>query len=187
MSDVPSLRCPRSSLRSGGPLCPRGRCGGRVLAGSGGVVHDAVVAAAGAGAAGAGAVPGEHLRGGPAVEFHQVPFGSAAVQPGVTEVVPEPVRVEVHPALPAAAGDDLVDAGRGQRPPVVHAEPQLGPPCLRVPGAGAQVAVQAAGRLVADLDGPGCAALAADPDFAALEVQVAAGGVAGVAADPGQL
>jgi hypothetical protein len=83
-----------------------------------GDVHDAVVAAAGAGAAGAGAVAGEHLRGGPAVEFHQVSFGSAAVQTGVAEVAPEPVRVDVHPALPAAAGDGLglVDPGRGQRP-----------------------------------------------------------------------
>jgi hypothetical protein len=55
-----------------------------------------------------------------------------------------------------------------------------------VPGAGAQVAVEAASRLVADLDGPGCSALAADPDLAGLQVQVAAGGVAGAAADPGQ-
>src|SRR6185312_15457763 len=131
-------------------------------AGSGGAVHDAVVAAAGPGAAGAGAVAGEHLRGGLAVEFHQVPFGSAAVEPGVAEVGPEPVRVHGHPALPAAAGDGLVDAGRGHRPPAVHAEPQLRPPGLRVPGAGPQVAVEAAGRLVADLDGPGRAALAAD-------------------------
>ena len=44
-----------------------------------GVGHDAVVGAAGAGAAGAGAVAAEHLRGGPAVEFHQVSFGAAAV------------------------------------------------------------------------------------------------------------
>src|SRR5690348_14682714 len=132
-------------------------------AGSRAVVHDAVVAAAGAGAAGAGAVAGEHLGGGPAVEFHEVPFGAAAVQPGVAEMVPEPVRVHPHPALPAAAGDDLVDAARGQRSPAVYAEPQLRPPGLRVPGAGPQVAVQAAGRLVADLDGPGCPALAADP------------------------
>ena len=57
-----------------------------------GVGHDAVVGAAGAGAAGAGAVAAEHLRGGPAVEFHQVSLGAAAVQPGVAEVVPEPVR-----------------------------------------------------------------------------------------------
>ena len=139
---------------------------GCVVAGSGAVVHDAVVAAASAGAAGAGAVPGEHLRGGPAVEFHQVAFGSAAVQPGVAEVVPEPVRVGGHPALPAAAGDDLVDAGGGERPAAVHAEPQLRPPGLRVPGAGAQVAVQAAGRLVADPDGAGPAGLPGDADLA---------------------
>lgn len=86
-------------------------------------VHDAVVAAAGTGAAGAGAVPGEHLRGGPAVQLHQVPFGSAAVQP---EVVPQPERVGGHPALAAATGDNLVDAGRGQRPPVIDAQPELG-------------------------------------------------------------
>ena len=52
-----------------------------------GIGHDAVVGAAGPGAAGAGAVPAEHLRGGPAVEFYEVAFRSAAVQPGVTEVV----------------------------------------------------------------------------------------------------
>jgi hypothetical protein len=45
----------------------------------------------------------------------------------------------------------------------VHGHPGL-------PGAGAQVAVEAAGGLVADFDGPGCAALAADPDLAALQV-----------------
>ena len=77
-------------LRGGRP-CPRNG----LWPGSGAVVHDAVVAAAGAGAAGAGAVPGEHLGGGPAVQFHQVPFGSAAVQPGVAEVV-------VRAALPSA-------------------------------------------------------------------------------------
>jgi hypothetical protein len=48
--------------------------------------HDAVVGAAGPGAAGAAGVPAEHLRGGPAVEFHEVAFRSAGVQPGVTEV-----------------------------------------------------------------------------------------------------
>ena len=85
-------------------------------------------------------------------------------------MVPEPVRVHVHPALAAAAGDDLVDAGGGQRPAVVLAEPQLGPVRLGVPGAGPQVAVQAAGRLVADLDGPGRPAFAADPDLPALQV-----------------
>src|ERR1035441_9952918 len=184
---MPWPRCP-GSPRGPAPRCP----GAGVLRdvswpGSGGVVHDPVVAAAGPGAAGAGAVPGEHLRGGPPVQLHQVPFGSAAVEPGVAEVVPEPVRVHGHPALPAAAGDDLVDPGSGQRPPVARAEPQLRPVRLRVPGPGPQVAVQAAGRLMADLDGPGGAALAADPDLPALQVKVAAGGVAGVVADPGQL
>jgi hypothetical protein len=77
------------------------------------VGHDAVVGAAGAGATGAGAVAPEHLRGGPAVELHQVSLGPAAVQPGVAEVVPEPVRVDVHAALLAATGGHLVDAGGG--------------------------------------------------------------------------
>jgi hypothetical protein len=62
--------------------------------------------------------------------------------------VPEPVRVGVHAALPAAAGDQLVDPGGGQRVPVARAEPQLGPPRLSVPGPGAQVPVQAPGGLV---------------------------------------
>jgi hypothetical protein len=91
-----------------------------------GVGHDAVVGAVGAGAAGAGAVAAEHLGGGPAVEFHQVSFGAAAVQPGVAEVVPEPVRVQAESALPAAAGDHLVDAGGGRRLPVAGSEQQLG-------------------------------------------------------------
>ena len=55
----------------------------------------------------------------------------------------------------AAAGDHLVDAGGGQRLPVVHAQPQLQPPGLPVPGAGADIPVQAPGRLVADPDDPG--------------------------------
>ena len=100
--------------------------------------------------------------------------------------VPEPVRIGVEVGLPATAGDDLVDTGRGQRPAGVHAEPQLRPPGLRVPGAAADVAVEAAGRLVADLDGPGRAALAADLDLPGVQVQVAGGGVAGVVADAGQ-
>ena len=155
--------------------------------GSGAVVHDAVVAAAGAVAAGAGAVPREHLRGGPAVQLHQVPFGSAAVEPGMAEVVPEPVRIGGHAALAAAAGDDLVDPGGSERPAAARAKPQLGPPGLRVPGAGAQVAVQGAGRLVADLDGAGLAAFPGDADLPGGKVQVVAGGVAGVVADPGEL
>ena len=67
------------------------------------VGHDAVVGTAGPGAAGAGAVLAKPLRGGPAVEFHEVAFRSAAVQPGVTEVVPEPMGVHGYAALAAAA------------------------------------------------------------------------------------
>ena len=59
-------------------------------------------------AAGAGAVAAQHLRGGPAVEFHQVPFAAAAVQPGMAGVMPEPVRPRIHPGLRAAAADHLV-------------------------------------------------------------------------------
>ena len=44
------------------------------------VVHDAVVGTAGSGAAGAGTVAAKHLWGGPAAQFHQVPFRAAAVQ-----------------------------------------------------------------------------------------------------------
>ena len=43
------------------------------------VLHDAVVAAACPGAAGARAVAAEHLRGGPAVELHEVALGAAVV------------------------------------------------------------------------------------------------------------
>jgi hypothetical protein len=67
--------------------------------------------------------------------------------------------------LPATAGDHLVDPGGGQRLPVACSEPQLVPPGLGVAGAGAQVPVQAAGGLVADLDDPVLAALAADGDL----------------------
>ena len=56
------------------------------------VFHDAVVGAAGAGTAGAGSAQAEHLRGGPAVEFHQVALGAAAVQPGVAEMVNRAMR-----------------------------------------------------------------------------------------------
>ena len=73
----------------------------------------------------------------------------------MAEVVPEPVRVQVHAALLAAAGDHLVDVGGGQRLPVARAQPQLRPPGLRVPGPGADVPVQAPGCLVADPDDPG--------------------------------
>jgi pimeloyl-ACP methyl ester carboxylesterase len=43
-----------------------------------------------------------HLRGGPAVQLHQVALRPAAVEPDVAEVVPEPVRIDPHIRLPAA-------------------------------------------------------------------------------------
>ena len=66
---------------------------------SGAVFHDAVVGAAGSGAAGAGTVAAEHLGRGPAVELHQVALGAAAVQPGMAEMMPEPVRPGIEAAL----------------------------------------------------------------------------------------
>src|SRR5271166_860902 len=100
---------------------PRALSPGESAAGS--AVHDAVVVAAGAGAAGAGAVPGEHLRGGPAVQFHQVARGAAAVEPGMAEMVPEPLRVHRDPRLLPFPRDELVDPGRGQRIPPVRPQP----------------------------------------------------------------
>src|ERR1700722_342855 len=73
---------------------------------AGSAVHDEVVVAAGAGTAGAGAVPGEHLRGRTAVQFHQVARSAAAVQPGMAEMVPEPLRVHRHPGLLPPARDE---------------------------------------------------------------------------------
>src|ERR1035438_8614130 len=67
--------------------------------------HDPVVGAAGAGAAGASAIAAQHLRRGPAIQLHQVPFAAAAVQPGMAEVMPEPVRPRIDPGLLAAAAD----------------------------------------------------------------------------------
>jgi hypothetical protein len=103
---------PRRIFRPGG-MHWRGRhpCGD----GPGGlrlgcVFHDAVVAAACPGAAGAGAVAAEHLRGGPAVQLHQIPLGTAPVEPGVAEVMPEP------PGLCGPAGTaDPVRVGRGSQ------------------------------------------------------------------------
>ena len=81
-----SGRCRVSGRAFARAACLAGHGFGRVIkaccrvvsctAGSGAVIHDAVVAAAGLGTAGAGAVPGEHLRGCPAVEFHQAPVGA---------------------------------------------------------------------------------------------------------------
>jgi hypothetical protein len=108
----------------------------------------------------------------------------------VAEVVPEPVRVGVHAALAAAAGDHLVDAGGGQRLPVAGAEPQLRPPGLRVPGPGAEVPVQAPGCQVADPDDPDdpvLAGLAADGDLPPPQIAVTTPRVTGVIPQAGQL
>src|SRR5271166_6587366 len=159
---------------SGRPvLSPGAGFAGEARASSGTVFHDAVVGAAGSGAAGAGAVAAEHLGRGPAVEFHQVALGAAAVQPGVAEVVPEPVREHVDAALSATAGDHLVDAAGGHRAAAAGPEPQLRPVRLAVPGADADVPVDAAGGPEADLDGPGLPPLAVDGDLPQLQVDVA--------------
>src|ERR1035441_6406810 len=100
--------------------------------------------------------------------------------------MPEPVRVDVHAALPAAAGGYRVDTGGGQRLPVACAQPQLRPPGLRVPGPGAEIPVQAPGSLVADPDDPVLAALAADGDLPLPQVDVAAPRGTGVVPQPGQ-
>ena len=60
------------------------------------------------------------------------------------------------------ADDGLVDAAGGHRAPVAHPEPQLRPVGLGVPGADAEVPVEAAGGVMADLDDAGLAALAVD-------------------------
>src|SRR5271166_535255 len=87
-------------------------------------VHDAVIGTPGPGGAGTGTVPGQHLRGDPAVQLHQVPLRPAAVQPGAAEMMPEPVRVDIHAGLLAAPLDHLVDSLGAHRPPVAGAEPQ---------------------------------------------------------------
>jgi hypothetical protein len=78
------------------------------------------------------------------VELHEVTLGTAPVEAGVTEVVPEPVREHVDAALAAAPDDDLVDPASCHWPPVADREPQLRPGRLGVPGADAEVAVEAA-------------------------------------------
>jgi hypothetical protein len=54
------------------------------------------------------------------MEFHQVAFRAAAVQTGVAEITPEPVRVHRHASLLPAPGDHLVYAAGGQRAPVIQ-------------------------------------------------------------------
>ena len=76
-----------------------------------------------AGAAGAGAVAAEHLRGGPAVQLHQVSLGASPVEPGVAEVVPEPMRVDRHAGPLPRAGHSLVNAVRGQGSPAAGSQP----------------------------------------------------------------
>src|ERR1039457_969451 len=153
----------------------------------GSVPHDEVVVAGAPRAARPAAVPLQHLRGGPAVQLHQVALGPAAIQPGMAEVVPEPVRVYPHASLVTAALDHLVDPVAGQRPPAAGPEPQPQAVRLLVPGADREVAVDPAGGFRIDPDRPVPAALAADMNLPAVQVQVAAVRITGVVADPGQL
>jgi hypothetical protein len=116
---------------------------------------------------------------------HEVALGTVVVEPGVAEVVPEPVREHLDAALSATPDDDLVDPAGCHRAPVAGPEPQLRPVRLGVPGPDADVPVQAAGGVEADLDGPGPAALALHGDLPVPQVHVAASGIAGVVPDPG--
>ena len=84
------------------------------------------------------------------------PFGSikspsapAAIQPGVAEMVPGPVR---HTSTPHCfpRRDLLVDPVGGHRPPVVHPQPQPGPVRLRVPGPDPEMPVDPAGGLITE-------------------------------------
>jgi hypothetical protein len=89
-------------------------------------------------------------------------------------MMPEPMRADRDSALAAAPGGHLAAAVGGQRPPVVNSQPQLRPVRLGVPGPDAQVAVNAAGGLMADPDDPRLAALAANHDLPVLQVNVTA-------------
>src|SRR5271165_378745 len=89
----------------------------------GSVRHDEVIVAArGARARCRRSVPASGGR--PAVQLHQAGLGAAAVEPGVAEVVPEPVRVDLHARLVAAPLDHLVDPGAGERATLADPEPQ---------------------------------------------------------------
>jgi hypothetical protein len=102
-------------------------------------------------------------------------------------MVPEPVRVHLHPGLLTAPPDHLVDPVSGQRAPAAGPEPQTQPVRLLMPRPDPEVPVDPPGGLVIDPDRPVPAALPPHPDLPALQVQVAAPRVTGVVADPGQL
>src|SRR5262249_48704436 len=121
-----------------------------------------------------------------AVQFHQVAFGAAAVEPDVAEMVPEAVRPGIHAALLATADDHLVDPVRGHRLTVIDARPQLRPPGLGMPRPGPKVAVQRAGSLVTDLDNPRLAILPPDGDLPLPQIEIATLRIGGVVADPGE-
>lgn len=61
---------------------------------------------------------------------------------------------------PATAGDHLVDPVRRHRLAIVHAQPQLETPGLRVPGPDPDIAVQSPGSVMPDPDDPCPTALA---------------------------
>src|SRR5260221_11140568 len=89
--------------------------------------------------------------------------------------------------MAAALGNHLVVAVGGHGRPVVHAEPQLRPACLGMPFADPDVAVGAAGGIMADLDGPPPAAPPADRDLPAPQGTLPAQRAIRAAAGPGQL
>jgi hypothetical protein len=78
------------------------------------VLHDQVIVAARPHPARTAALPFQHLRGRPAVQLHQVTLRPSPVQPGMAEVVPEPVRVHPHPQLPATSRRSIRSTARRQ-------------------------------------------------------------------------
>jgi hypothetical protein len=77
--------------------------------------------------------------------------------------------------------------GPGRRPPAAGPEPQPQAVPLLVPRTDPEVAVDPAGGLMIDPGRPVAAALAADMNLPAVQVQVAAVRITGVVANPGQL
>jgi hypothetical protein len=126
---------------------PTGRTTGHSAA------HDAVVAAAGAGTAGAGPVAGQHLRGHPAAQLHQVALRPAAVQPGMREVVPKPVQILTVPAALFSAArcsqNDAMSAANGPASSrfARRARPGRGAAVLRSSSGPGSVRVPVAGLL----------------------------------------